>query len=69
MRDKRTERSIVLDKLMETCIIKALIIYGLANCDSDANVNDKKSSRAEHRQHKDNKQASNKQHLDRLVDG
>ena len=54
---------------METYIIKALIIYGLANCDSDANVYDKKSSRAEHRQHKDNKQASNKQHLDRLVDG
>ena len=25
--------------------------------------------RAEHRQHKDNKQASNKQHLDRLVAG
>ena len=45
---------------------------GLANYDdSDANMNDTKSSsssRAEHRQHTDNKQATIK-HLDRLVDG
>jgi hypothetical protein len=45
---------------------------GLANYDdSDANMSNNKSSssRAEHRQHKDNKQASNNQYLDRLVDG